>query len=56
MIDKTGELHKSSHLHVFKIGVLKNSVIFTGKHVLVYLFNKVSGLRCLKLAASEKKT
>ena len=29
-VDETGEVHKSSHLQmIFKIGVLKNFVIFT---------------------------
>ena len=36
----------------FKIGVLRNSVIFTGKHVLESL-NKVAGLKACKVTSAQ---
>ena len=51
MVDKTGELHKSSHvfkIDVFKISALKNFAIFMETPVLESLFNKVLGLRVCK--------
>ena len=37
---------RSSRLQIFfKIGVLKNFAIFTGKHLCLCLFNKVAGLK-----------
>ena len=39
--------YRSSHLQLFfKIGVIKNFAIFTGKHVLKSLFNKLRACNC----------
>ena len=40
---------------LFKIGFLKNFAIFTGKHLLVSLFNKVAGLQTSPVADSNRK-
>ena len=40
----------------FKIGVLKNLAIFTGKHVLEYLFNKVTSLKAYIFILKETPT
>ena len=47
------KIAKSSRSEMFfKIGVLKNFAVFTGKHLLESLFNKVL-LNCSKLSAFD---